>query len=172
MDDIELVAYDPDWPERYQREASRLRHALDPSLILGMEHIGSTAIPGMSAKPIIDILIMVRSLSLAQQLAVAPIVALGYLFWETNPKPDRMFFVKGLPPLGTGRTHHVHLAEPESEPTASIPFRDYLRSHDEASRRYAQLKQELASTYRSDREGYTAAKSTFVQEILRLSRPL
>ncbi|MGA3398167.1 MAG: GrpB family protein [Acetobacteraceae bacterium] len=166
MDDVALVAYDPDWPRQFAMEAERLRGVLDPALVLGIEHFGSTAVPGLIAKPIIDILIAVRSLATARTAAVAPIVSLGYVYWEDNPKPDRMFFVKGMPPYGARRTHHVHITEPAGEMwQRRLAFRDYLRAHPDEAQRYAALKHDLARQYTTDREAYTEAKSDYVQAV-------
>jgi GrpB-like predicted nucleotidyltransferase (UPF0157 family) len=166
MDEIEIVEYDPRWPALFAEEAELLRAALDPDLVVGLEHFGSTAIPGLAAKPIIDILVAVRSLAEARRSAIAPLQRLGYVFWAENPKADRMFFVKGMPPYGERRTHHVHFTELTGEPWLSLPFRDYLRIHPEEARRYESLKRELAIRHLTDREAYTAAKTDYVQEIL------
>src|SRR5436305_5903800 len=99
MDQVEIVPYDPRWPILFDEEAKRLRAILDPSLIVGLEHFGSTAIPGLSAKPIIDILIAVRSLAEAQATFVEALRGLEYAHWADNPRKDRMFFVKGMPPF-------------------------------------------------------------------------
>src|ERR1700712_5661067 len=99
MDGIEIVDYDPNWPVLFDEEAQRLRAVLDPSLIVGLEHFGSTAISGLSAKPIIDILIAVRSLDAAQATFVEALRNYDYIYWTKNPKKDRMFFVKGMPPF-------------------------------------------------------------------------
>jgi GrpB-like predicted nucleotidyltransferase (UPF0157 family) len=115
MDDVRIVPYDPAWPALFRIEATRLRAALDPDLGLGIEHFGSTAVPGLAAKPIIDILIAVASLARAKATMVEPVQALGYVYWAENPKPDRMFFVKGMPPYGERRTHHVHITQPDGE---------------------------------------------------------
>ena len=88
----------------YADEVTRLRAVLPPDLICAVEHFGSTAIPGLTAKPIIDILVAVRSLHEAREVAVSPLEALGYAFWADNPKTDRLFFVKGLP-----RQRHIGL---------------------------------------------------------------
>jgi GrpB-like predicted nucleotidyltransferase (UPF0157 family) len=134
MDEVEIVAYDPRWPAMFAEEALLLRRALDDGLVVGVEHFGSTAIPGMAAKPIIDILVAVRSLAAARTTVIDPLQRLGYVFWAENPKTDRMFFVKGMPPYGARRTHHVHITEPAGEPWSNLLFRDYLRAHpDEAS---------------------------------------
>jgi GrpB-like predicted nucleotidyltransferase (UPF0157 family) len=165
-DEIEIVLYDPRWPEMFAEEAVRLRAALPTGLVVGLEHFGSTAVPGMAAKPIIDILIAVRSLAEAHTVAIEPLESLDYVFWADNPKTDRMFFVKGMPPYGARRTHHVHLTEPNGEIWGRLAFRDYLRTHPEDARRYERLKRELVVAYRDDREAYTDAKAAFVAEIM------
>lgn len=166
MDEIEIVDYDPNWPWLFAEEAALLRATLPADLLVGLEHFGSTAIPGLAAKPIIDILIAVRSLAEAQEKAIRPLQKIGYAFWADNPKMDRMFFVKGMPPYGERRTHHVHITEPTGEPWLRLPFRDYLRTHPEEAQRYENLKRELAVQYRTDRESYTAAKNSYVEEVL------
>ncbi len=166
MDDIEIVAYDPAWPAMFEAEAARLRATLDGKLIVGLEHFGSTAIPGLAAKAVIDILIAVRSLVQARGSFIDPLRQLGYVFWADNPRTDRLFFVKGMPPYGERRTHHVHVTEPEGELWRRLLFRDYLRANPGAARRYERLKRELARRFRSDREAYTNAKSAFVEEIM------
>jgi GrpB-like predicted nucleotidyltransferase (UPF0157 family) len=168
MDEIEIVAYDPAWPAQFAQEAARLRAALDGDLVLAIEHFGSTAIPGLAAKPIIDILIGVRALRQARAGFVAPLRRLGYVFWADNPKTDRLFFVKGMPPYGARRTHHVHVGERDGELFRRLPFRDYLRTHPEAARDYEALKRDLAARHRTDREAYTAAKTAFVDRIMAL----
>jgi GrpB-like predicted nucleotidyltransferase (UPF0157 family) len=170
VDEIEIVEYDPRWPTRFAEEAELLRVALDPALVIGLEHFGSTAIPGMVAKPIIDILIAVRSIAEARGTAVEPLQRLGYVFWADNPKTDRMFFVKGMPPYGVRRTHHVHITEPTAEPWLNLPFRDYLRAHPDEAQRYERLKRNLAIVHCTDREAYTDAKAAFVEEILTKAR--
>src|SRR5215472_15327902 len=102
MDEVEIVNYDPRWPLLFDEEARRLRAVLDPSLIVGLEHFGSTSIRGLSAKPIIDILIAVRSLADAKDTFVEALRHLDYVYWPDNPRKDRMFFVKGMPPFGSG----------------------------------------------------------------------
>jgi len=167
MDEIELVDYDPRWPTLFDQEAKRLCSVLDPSLIVGLEHFGSTSIPGLSAKPIIDILIAVRSLGEAQATFVAALQTLDYVYWADNPKKDRMFFVKGMPPFGSHRSHHVHVTEPHGEMWQRLAFRDYLRVHPQEAAAYARLKRRLAIEYRSDREAYTEAKSAYVESVMR-----
>ena len=167
MDEVEIVDYDPRWPILFDEEAERLRATLDPSLIVGLEHFGSTAIPGLSAKPIIDILIAVRSLADAQANFVEPLRNLDYVYWAENPRKDRLFFVKGMPPFGSRRSHHVHMTEPHGEMWQRLAFRDYLRAHPEEAAIYEQLKRRLATEYKRDREAYTDAKSAYVESVMR-----
>ncbi|QPF81610.1 GrpB family protein [Bradyrhizobium genosp. L] len=167
MDEIEIVDYDPRWPLLFGEEAETLRSVLDSSLIVGLEHFGSTAIPGLSAKPIIDILIAVRSLAAAKATFVEALQPLDYVYWHHNPRKDRMFFVKGMPPFGARRTHHVHVTEPEGEMWHRLAFRDYLRSHPEEALTYERLKRRLAAEHPTDREAYTEAKSAYVDLVMR-----
>jgi GrpB-like predicted nucleotidyltransferase (UPF0157 family) len=167
MDEVELVDYDPRWPALFDQEARRLRSVLDPSLIIGLEHFGSTSIPGLLAKPIIDILIAVRSLVEAQATFVAALGTLDYVYWADNPKQDRMFFVKGMPPFGSRRSHQVHVTEQRGEMWQRLAFRDYLRAHPEEAAVYARLKRRLAIEHRTDREAYTEAKSAYVETVMR-----
>ena len=166
MDEIELADYDPRWPALFEREAARLRAALDPSLIVGLEHFGSTAIPGLAAKPVIDILIAVRSLPDARARFVEPLRTLDYVFWAENPRLDRMFFVRGMPPFGERRTHHVHVTEMRGEMWQRLAFRDYLRAHPQEAQTYDRLKRRLAVEHQADREAYTEAKSAYVDTVM------
>jgi len=168
MDDVQLVPYDPAWPGLFAAEAERLRGVLDPAQLLGIQHFGSTAIAGLAAKPIIDILIAVRSLAHAKATLVEPIASLGYLYWPDNPKQDRMFFVKGMPPHGERRTHHVHVTEPDGEMwRRRLAFRDHLRAHRDEAQRYEALKRSLAAHHPTDREAYTDAKTAYVEAVYR-----
>ena len=167
MDEVEIVDYDPRWPLLFDEEAKRLRAVLDPSLIVGLEHFGSTAVPGLSAKPIIDILVAVRSLAAAQATIVEALRKLDYVYWADNPKKDRMFFVKGMPPFGSKRSHHVHVTEPHGEMWQRLAFRDYLRAHREEAETYERLKKRLAAEHQTDREAYTDAKSAYIASVMR-----
>jgi GrpB-like predicted nucleotidyltransferase (UPF0157 family) len=167
MDEVDIVDYDPRWPHLFDEEAKRLRAVVDPSLIAGLEHFGSTAIPGLSAKPIIDILIAVRSLAAAQAIFVEALRKLDYVYWADNPKKDRMFFVKGMPPFGSKRSHHVHVTEPHGEMWQRLAFRDYLRAHPEEAETYERLKKRLVAEHKTDREAYTDAKSAYVASVMR-----
>jgi GrpB-like predicted nucleotidyltransferase (UPF0157 family) len=167
MDEVEVVDYDPRWPALFDQEAKRLRATLDPSLIVGLEHFGSTSVPDLSAKPIIDILIAVRSLAAAQACFVEPLLNLDYIYWAENPKQDRMFFVKGMPPFGPRRSHHVHVTEMDGQMWQRLAFRDYLRADPEEARAYAQLKRRLAAEHKTDRDAYTDAKAAYIESVMR-----
>ncbi len=166
-DAIELVTYNPEWPKLADLEIKKLCEVLPSKHILDIQHVGSTAIPGLSAKPIIDIQIAVDSLFAIQQTAINILKSLGYEYWADNPDPERMFFVKGMPPFGDKRTHHVHIVEPASKHwQGKIQFRDYLKSHPEAVQEYEELKVALAKQHTYNRELYTNAKTEFVNSIL------
>ncbi len=149
----------------YAVEIARVLSVMPDGLVVDAVHFGSTAIPGMLAKPVIDILVVVHSLHAARANAVAPLEGLSYSYWAKNPKLDRMFFVRGLPPA-LERTHHLHLTEPGGDLWSRVSFRDYLRAHPEEAARYAALKTDLAERHRTDREAYTEGKSDYVKEIL------
>jgi GrpB-like predicted nucleotidyltransferase (UPF0157 family) len=167
MDDIAIAAYDPTWPAQFEAEATRLRATLRDEPIAGLEHFGSTAIPGLAAKPIIDILVAVPSVTQARARFPEKLKPLDYVFWPDNPKTDRLFFVKGMPPYGKRRTHHVHVTEPAGELWVRLKFRDYLRNHPDEAARYEALKRKLAAEHRADREAYTAAKADYVESVMR-----
>jgi GrpB-like predicted nucleotidyltransferase (UPF0157 family) len=168
-DPIELSESDASWPSRFNAEAAAIRSALGDGLVYNVHHIGSTAVPGLAAKPIIDIILEVPDRGGWPSL-IEPLQRLGYVYWDENPDKTKMFFVKGMPPFGKGRTHHIHVHTPEAvEPV--LRFRDYLRAHPEEARRYENLKRELSAKFATDREGYTRAKDGFVQEVLRNAAP-
>jgi GrpB-like predicted nucleotidyltransferase (UPF0157 family) len=167
MDDIDIAPYDPSWPKLFEAEARLLRATLSDERIVGLEHFGSTAIAGLAAKPIIDILIAVPSIVNARASFPDKLKSLDYVFWSENPKTDRLFFVKGMPPYGERRTHHVHVTEPSGEMWQRLAFRDYLRSHPDEAQHYEALKRTLAVQYSTDREAYTAAKSDYVDDVMR-----
>src|SRR5450432_802953 len=154
-DTIEVVDPDPSWPDQFVTESRAILDVLHP-LKPRIEHFGSTAIPNLPAKPIIDIFIMVADVSDWPKL-VAPLSSLGYIYWAENPRTDRMFFVKGMPPFGRRRSHHVHVRTP-ADAMAELRFRDWLRKHPDDAARYAKLKYELVERFNSDREAYTESK--------------
>ena len=160
---VVIVEYDPSWPERFEEEGARIRGVVGP-LAVGLEHIGSTAVPGLAAKPILDILLGIPSLERAADL-VDPLASLGYEYvpeYEVEI-PERRYFRKG--PSGA-RTHHVHAVEHGGRFwDRHLLFRDFLRTHPRRAAEYATLKRGLAERYGRDREGYTEAKSDFIRSI-------
>ncbi|WP_333366949.1 GrpB family protein [Microcoleus sp. AT3-D2] len=138
-------------------------------MITRVEHFGSTAVPGLAAKPIIDLLVGVRSLAKAKQVTVSQLETLGYAYWFDNPDRQRMFFVKGLPP-NSPRTHHIHMVEPDSVLWERLLFRDYLCQHSDEVARYAQLKYDLAQRFSTDREAYTSSKAEYIESVMQKAR--
>lgn len=163
-DRVVVEPYDPSWPSAFEQEAVALRKAILAGIEAAIEHFGSTAVLGLAAKPIVDIMLVVPDRSKWPHL-IAPLESLGYVHWADNPNRGRMFFVKGMPPYGKKRTHHVHVRAPEDAEDALI-FRDHLRSHPETATRYGELKRALAAAHETDRETYTAAKSKFMRDVL------
>lgn len=173
---ILLCDYDPAWPDRFAEEKARLLEAIG-RLVAGIEHVGSTAVPGLAAKPIIDIAVHLYSLVDALK-CIEPLVELGYECLGEYGIPGRIYFRKltdeplpGQAVGGKGRTHQIHMYELGHEQYAKqIIFRDYLRAHSETAREYEALKRELAARHVADVEAYADAKSEFVLGVLALAR--
>jgi GrpB-like predicted nucleotidyltransferase (UPF0157 family) len=161
-DAVYLVDDDPSWPQQYREFARWLVGCLGADVALRVEHYGSTAIPGIPAKPIIDVLVEIPSFARAKQRAVPRLDGPEWEYWWYA---GHMTFIKRRGFMGP-RTHHVHMAPRGHRLWEGIAFRDYLRSHPDEAARYAALKRELAAAYRADRERYTQAKTAFVQEVL------
>ncbi len=160
---VEIVSYDRDWPGRFEAERKVLVEAIGPWLAAGsIEHIGSTAVPGLDAKPVIDIMAGVESLDGSR--AALPVLERHQYCYFPYRAEVMHWFCKPSPAL---RTHHLHLV-PLGSPLwiAQLAFRDHLRTHPDAAREYAELKHRLAGAYRLDREAYTAAKAPFVERVL------
>ena len=165
---VRLEAHNPEWARLYERERARLSAALGTH-VLDLQHVGSTAIPGIVAKPILDIAAAVRSFE-AAFVCIEPIVALGYAYYGENGIPRRHYFVRRDPVSGQAIIH-LHMNElggPDWE--NQILFRDYLIAHPEAAAQYSALKRDLAAQYPHDREAYTEAKAPFIEHVLRLAR--
>jgi GrpB-like predicted nucleotidyltransferase (UPF0157 family) len=160
-----LVApYSVEWQRLFAEERSRLLAAVG-AYVQDVQHVGSTSIPGMAAKPIIDIGIAVRNFEEAS-VCVGPIEHLGYEYRGENGIPRRRYFERGNP-----RTHHLHMNEMGSRAwTNQILFRDFLIQHAEIAQEYATIKMSLAQVYPSDRDAYLAAKAPFIERVLRLAR--
>lgn len=155
---VEIVAYDSAWPLRFQEEAAVLRHALAAWLVGPIEHIGSTAVPGLAAKNVIDIMAGVRTLD-SSRPACAAASQLGYCYAPYQVELEHWF----CKPSPTFRTHHLHLV-PMGSPQwiRPIAFRDYLRTHPSIRDEYEALKRQLAAQHRFDREAYTQGKGLFI----------
>jgi GrpB-like predicted nucleotidyltransferase (UPF0157 family) len=159
---VRIEPYDSSWPARFEEERVAVADAIGGWVVGGIHHVGSTAVPGLDAKPVIDILVGVSDLP-SSRACIEPLSRIAYLYapyrasemhWFCKPNPAR-------------RTHHLHLV-----PTGSrrfreeLAFRDHLRSHAEAAAEYAALKRTLAARFERDREEYTAAKEDFIRAVL------
>jgi GrpB-like predicted nucleotidyltransferase (UPF0157 family) len=160
IDDVRLAEYNPKWPAQYEEMADWLRETIPPAILLNIEHIGSTAIPGMPAKPVIDILLEVPSFTNARRALIPVFNRPDCEYWEYDGHP---VFIKRKEFLGV-RTYHIHVALARSL-RDRVAFRDYLRSYPGEAKRYADLKYDLAERYRNDRETYTNEKARLVREI-------
>ena len=158
---VRVVAYDARWPSLFAEEAARLVRALAP-LPIRLEHTGSTAVQGLAAKPVLDIL---GGYPEGAELAayVDALTRAGYVHRGEQGIPGREFFRRGTP-----RAYHLHLVSVGSAFWREhLAFRDWLRTHDEARDEYARLKQALAARFPRDREAYIEGKGPFVREVLR-----
>ena len=160
-DPIVVVPYDASWPEEFRGYAERIRAVLGPAAVR-IDHVGSTSVPGLAAKPIIDIQVSVASLEPVAPYA-GPLAKLGYTYEPTNDDRTKRAF--RWPP-GQRRTHLYARAAGSFEEQLNLLFRDYLRTHPLDAREYAKVKGELAETFRHDREGYVRAKEPTVWSLL------
>jgi len=165
--EIRIEDYNPDWPGLFNSEEEVLTNACK-NKIIKIEHIGSTSIPGLPAKPTIDMIAGVKSLEIANRL-IPTICSLGYEYisiFEVD-MPERRYFVKEGE---FADLIHIHMVVVDSDFwRRHIAFRDYLRNHLELCDEYGKLKQKLAKEYGSDRGGYTDAKSEFIQRVQTLA---
>src|SRR6478752_7671074 len=166
---IVVSEYDPNWPALFEQESIRIKKALG-SYALAIEHMGSTAVPGLPSKPIIDLLVGVPSLEEAKKHCIGSIEELGYIYIPEYASwiPGELFFRKGPPGPWT---HHVHLMEPSySRWEERLVFRDYLCAHPEAARAYANIKRALATSSVDDIRVYTTGEHTFVKDTTEKAR--
>ncbi|HPS41583.1 MAG TPA: GrpB family protein [Anaerolineaceae bacterium] len=161
---VEVVPYDPLWPHMFSQESQRILALIAPYVQV-IEHMGSTAVPGLAAKPVIDILIGVHRLS-DDRFFLPPLADLGYTYVPEHETvfPERRYLHR----IVDGRhTHHLHMVKPASEFfRVQLRFRDILRAHPEEAARYAALKYDLAARFHDDREAYTNGKSDLITAIL------
>ncbi len=154
---VVVVPYDAEWPALFRQIAAPMRDALG-DVALRIDHIGSTSVPGLAAKPIIDVQISVASFEPLDAFRLS-LQGLGYVWRADNPERTKRYFRESP---GNRRTHiHVRKHGSWGEQFALL-FRDYLRAHPDAAARYAELKRSLAEQYRDDRHGYTEAKGPFI----------
>lgn len=157
---LRLSPYDPNWPLLFLAEKERLFASLGNDL-LDVQHIGSTSIPGMPAKPILDIGVAVENFEEASR-CISLLAHLNYTYKGENGIPRRHYFVKGEP-----RTHHLHMLEIASEEWKNhLLFRDYLRANSTSAQAYASLKQSLSIRFATDREAYQTGKENFIKAVL------
>ncbi len=158
-----LARYRKEWQRLFRSERARLLRALGRR-VREVEHVGSTSVPGLSAKPVLDLALTVKDISKVERL-LKPLEKLGYEYKGEYGLPGRHFFVRGKPV-----THHLHFVVVGSEHwRVWLLFRDYLRAHPEEARRYEKFKRDQARKYAKDRAAYTGSKSSFVVNMLRLA---
>ena len=162
--ELRLSPYRDEWPVLFESEKTIISSAIGDQTV-DIQHVGSTAIVGMPAKPILDIAIAVEDFEKAR-VCIAPLAALGYTFKGENGIPRRHYFTKGEP-----CTHHIHMVEETSDEWAKLMlFRDYLRSDRRVAAEYARLKSALSDRLDGDRKSYQAAKTEFIKETLQKAR--
>lgn len=159
---VALVDYDPTWPDEFAQEKRRLEEAFGDKVV-EIVHVGSTAVPGLTAKPIIDIEVGLSKLEDYKELI--PLAEnLGYYFMPERVFEDYVFMPKGSESC---RTHYLHFAAINSDEWRNvIKFRDVLRANPKLRDEYALLKTKLAATNATNRQVYTAAKATFIERII------
>ena len=158
---IRIVEHDPGWAGQAQEELGRLAEALAP-VAVRVEHIGSTAVPGLAAKPILDLQLSVPAIE-PRGRYVTPLEQLGYLFVPDPESPDFHLFAK---PAERPRSHHLHVCELGSEhEVRHLALRDYLRAHGDEAADYAALKREAVKRAPQDRLAYIEAKEEYVGEL-------
>ncbi len=157
---IEVVDYDPSWPAQFEAERHVVLRALG-DVATGIHHIGSTAVPGLAAKPIIDILLEVRDLA-ALDARISEMGAIGYKPMGELGIPGRRYFPKG----GDNRSHQIH-AFLRGDPNIGrhIAFRDYMRRHPEVAQEYAEVKRRVARTCGNDLGQYCYGKDAYVKRL-------
>ena len=158
---VYIEPYNPEWPKKFAAEKGVIEETLGSWIVGGVHHVGSTSVPGLPAKPIVDIQVGVKNLEEAR--ACIPLLeSVGYCY-----APYRPYIHWFCKPSPTHREFHVQLMEPTHEKWgARLAFRDYLRTHPATAKEYAVLKEKLAEKFRDDREGYTESKGQFIASVL------
>lgn len=160
---VQIVPHDPFWQEEFKKEKALLENKLG-NRALAIEHVGSTAVPGLSAKPVLDMLLGIENVNDYESF-IHPLQELGYKFAkDSRDIRENVLFVKGE---GEDRTHHLKLLNPNSKHWHELTkFRDYLITHQDIAKSYEEHKQALAKQFANDRESYTAGKNEMIQKIL------
>lgn len=172
---VDIAPYDPSWKQLFEEERDHLRACLPGDLVGRIEHFGSTAVPGLVAKPIIDVLVEVSDLEATKERVAPTLEAQGYdYFWRPlgaeDVPPYYAWFIKRNAE-GT-RTHHIHMVEAHFEHWDRLLFRDYLIAHPDVATQYGDLKRELAKRHGEDRVAYTMEKTAFIVRITALAKSL
>ena len=161
---VKIISHTEQWHQSFAEEEARLRYVIG-EFVVAVEHIGSTSVCGISAKPILDIAAAVNDKASGEK-CVAPLESIGYEYRGELGIAGRFYFVKGAP-----RTHHLHmLLSGSAEWRNHLSFRNYLRQNPSAAEEYDKLKKELAQKYQNDRDSYLDGKADFVEKILKLVR--
>jgi GrpB-like predicted nucleotidyltransferase (UPF0157 family) len=169
-EEVAIVPYDPGWPAQFLDEKAHLEAHLPRDLLGRIEHFGSTAVPGLAAKPIIDMLVEVSDLAAARDRIVPILRDQSYqYFWRPTQgddgEPFYCWFIK-RGPRGE-RTHHIHMVEPSfTGHWERLAFRDFLRREPEVAREYEKLKRSLAVLHPNDRVSYTEGKRGFIEKVM------
>jgi len=157
---VEVVSYSPNWKDMYKEESEKIKNVLS-DIIIDIHHVGSTAIPGIKAKPVIDILVEVKDIEGVDQHN-HKMKELGYEVMGEYGIPKRRFFRKG----GNNRTHHIHIFQVGNEEIERhVNFKEYLIAHPDKAREYSKLKEKLVNKYTYDVENYTNSNSDFIKEV-------
>ncbi|QTM99109.1 GrpB family protein [Sediminibacillus dalangtanensis] len=160
MRNVEVVSYKDQWPNLFLKEAKEIKEVFGDELI-DVHHIGSTSVPGLAAKPIIDIMPVVRDIEKVDRYN-RQMAAIGYEGKGEFGIPGRRYFRKG----GENRSHHVHIFQQgDKGVTRHLAFRDFLRTHPHVARKYGAKKQELAGQFPCNIESYMDGKNQLAQEI-------
>jgi len=172
-EEVAIVSYDPRWPKMFEAERAHLLTCLPGGLIRRIEHFGSTAVPGLCAKPIVDMLVEVTRLE-KTRTRIAPVLeARGYDYfwrptWGDDTPPFYAFFIKR--DQDGKRTHHIHMIKADFEHWDRLLFRDYLIDHPPIADEYGRLKQMLSKQHPKDRVAYTEAKTAFITKVTQTAK--
>lgn len=159
---VDIADYSPGWPRVFEREAAAVLAACRP-WVIEVHHVGSTAVPGLAAKPVLDMMPVATGPAEALE-AVSRMTAFGYRYRGENGIPGRCYFEMSV----DGRTvAHVHMFPMgHAAIRTHLAFRDYLRAHPDSARDYERLKRDLAAKHRHDRDAYTGAKADFIERTI------